>query len=63
MVNLLDWYVHPITASDLEDVEMVFEDLVVDWNHLKSMEEAGLYFDVDRVKEIDTLSNAGQLPG
>lgn len=49
VVNLLDWFIHPITCTDMEDARMVFEDCLVDYNHLRSMEEADVYHEVKRV--------------
>lgn len=49
VVNLLDWYIHPITCTDIEEARMIFEDMAVDLNHLKSMEEEGVYYGVDRL--------------
>ncbi len=58
VVNLLDWYVYPITSMDIDDAEMVFEDIIVDWQHLQAMKEEGLYLNVDELEEVDTLRPA-----
>ena len=42
-VNLLDWYIHPITAGDIEDYRLIFEDVRVDRNYVKSHAKAGAW--------------------
>lgn len=39
VVNLLDWYIHPLSCSDIDEARMIFEDCMVDWNFLRSMSE------------------------
>lgn len=52
VVDPLRFYVHPITARDIDDARLVWEDITVDWNHLKGMEEAGIYKEVGRVRDL-----------
>lgn len=51
VVDPLRWYIAPLTAESIEDAEMIFEDLDVDWMHLKSMEKRKIYWKVDRLKQ------------
>jgi len=50
-VDLFRFYVYPITAPDVESATLLFEDIDVSWSHLKAMERAGVYADVDRCKD------------
>ncbi len=34
VVDLLRWYIHPITVQDIEDYQIIFEDMDVDLNHM-----------------------------
>jgi len=56
IVDLYRWHIHPITAKSIDDARIIFEDLDVDWTHLKSMERAGVYSGVDRIKELANQS-------
>ena len=55
-VDIMRFYVYPLTCRDLEDATMIFEDLDASMSHLKAMEAKGIYYDVARVKEQATSS-------
>lgn len=52
IVDPLRFFIHPITAKNIDDARLVFEDITVDWNHLVDMEKKGIYKDVDRVRKF-----------
>ena len=52
VVDLYRWYIHPITSKSIDDARIIFEDLDVDWSHLKGMERAGVYSNVDKIKDL-----------
>jgi len=58
-VNLLNWYIYPETVQDIEDAFLVFEDIYTDFWSIKAKETAGVYYDVDRIKNmtVQTESN------
>lgn len=39
-INLLDWYIHPITCSEVDEAHLIFEDVRVDRNYIRSHAEA-----------------------
>lgn len=62
VVDPLRWYIHPITSKTIDEARMVFEELDVDWSHLKSMEEAGIYKKIDRIKDrADSATRGGSI--
>jgi hypothetical protein len=54
VVNLLDWYIHPITCRDISEARMVFEDCMVDWNFLSSMSEITKEVELDEMTGLET---------
>lgn len=52
VVDPLRWYIYPITSKSIDDARLVFEEVDVDWTHLKSMEKAGIYKGVDKIKDM-----------
>jgi hypothetical protein len=47
-VNILDWFIHPITARDIEDAELVWEDVTVPVYYLTSMQASRKFVGVDK---------------
>lgn len=43
VVDLLRWYIHPVTAMDIDQYQIIFEDMDVDEGHLRGMAAAGEY--------------------
>jgi hypothetical protein len=56
VVDLLRWYIHPITAETIDDYEIIFEDMDVDLNHLlahrRSQTNPGGYIQVNKLLEM-----------
>lgn len=53
VVDPFRFYVYPLTSRDLDDASLIFEDIEVSYQHLKAMEQRGIYSGVARVKEQD----------
>lgn len=51
VVDLLRWYIYPRTVDNLDDARIIFEDIDVDFTHLKAMQRAGKYMGVDKLKD------------
>ena len=51
VVDPFRFFIDPITVTDIDMAQLVFEDIDVSYSHLQAMEKAGIYFDVKRVKE------------
>jgi hypothetical protein len=50
-LDILDFYVHPITCQDLDEARLIFEDVTHDRNYLQSMVDKG-QFDGDVVADM-----------
>lgn len=58
VIDLLRWYIHPITIQDIDDYEIIFEDMDVDMAHLTSMADRRKY-SREGVKKLIKLARGG----
>lgn len=42
-VNIADWFIHPITARDINDADFVWEDVTMPDDYFRSMAKRGLF--------------------
>jgi hypothetical protein len=47
VVDLLRWFIHPVTSEDIDDYEIIFEENDIDVNHLHTMKKQKKYVNVD----------------